>query len=297
MPAPLPPDTIVYAHGDFRPLAQASYALEERGVLFADGVYEVVRYDRGKPFALKPHADRLANSLDGIDLPGLDADEVADLSNELVKRAGHDHCKVYWQVTRGDLGPRDFLIQTPTDFKPNLTLIAYPTPPLQRDATALPPSGGAIIVEDCRWTKCWIKSLMLQPASLAKTAAHKAGAVEAIFEREKPGTTESHITEGSSTNVFIVRDGQLLTHPNDGWVLPGITRDVLLDAAQNELGLPFAEQTFTAADLKAADEVFVCSTTQLTAITSVHGQPIGDGQPGPITTAVNKAYTERILAD
>lgn len=296
MPAPLPPDALVYANGDFRPAsdAAAAYTLEERGVLMADGVYEVVRYDHHKPFALQPHADRLASSLDGIDLQGIDANEVAELSNELVKRNNFPHCKVYWQVTRGNAGPRDFLIPSTEDVTPNITLIAYPTQKAERNA--VPTSGKAIIVEDCRWTKCWIKSLMLLPASLAKTTAHNAGAVEAIFEREKPGTNDIHITEGSSTNVFIVRDGQLQTHPNDGWVLGGITRDTLIATATQQLDLPFAEATFTADELKAADEVFVCSTTQLNPITSVQGTPIGNGQPGPITNALHEAYIDQVLA-
>ncbi|MEM8783677.1 MAG: aminotransferase class IV [Planctomycetota bacterium] len=294
MPPALPPDAVVYFNGAFRPAADARFALEERGVLFADGVYEVVRYDAGRPFAMQPHVDRLARSLDGIDLQGVDAQALAGLSDELMDRNGLADAKVYWQVTRGDAGPRDFFIPAREELTPNVVLIAYPAAPVDRNNDPKPGSGH--IVEDCRWTKCWIKSLMLLPASLAKTAARRNGAVEAIFERHKPGYDESHITEGGSTNVFVVRDGELHTHPNDGWVLPGITRDVLLETAQRDLGLAVREQTFTAADMLAADEVFVCSTTQLNPLTSIDGTPIGDGKSHPLTTKLHHAYLDRIFA-
>ncbi|MEM9751854.1 MAG: aminotransferase class IV [Planctomycetota bacterium] len=294
MPTALSPDAIVYFDGAFRPAAEARYALEERGVLFADGVYEVVRYDQGRPFAMQPHIDRLARSLDGIDLEGVDAQTFDGLSGELMDRSGLTDAKVYWQVTRGDAGPRDFFIPPADQLEPNVMLVAYPAPPVDRKKA--PASGAGHVVEDCRWTKCWIKSLMLLPASLAKTAAKRQGAIEAIFERKKPGLTESHITEGGSTNVFIVRGGELHTHPNDGWVLPGITRDVLLEAAVQDLGLTVREQTFTAAEMLAADEVFVCSTTQLNPLTSIDGTPIGDGKSHPLTSKLHHAYIDRIFA-
>ncbi|MEM1444713.1 MAG: aminotransferase class IV [Planctomycetota bacterium] len=294
MPTPLPADAVVYFDGQFRPAAEARFALEERGVLFADGVYEVVRYDQGRPFAMQPHVDRLANSLQGIDLPGVDAQQFATLSDELMERNGLQDAKVYWQVTRGDAGPRDFFIPEQEHLRPNAVLIAYPAPPVDRKAP--PTSGAGHVVEDCRWTKCWIKSLMLMPASLAKTAAKRNGAIEAIFERHKPGLDERHITEGGSTNVFIVRDGELHTHPNDGWVLPGITRDVLLEAATQDLGLTVREQAFTRAEMLAADEAFVCSTTQLNPLTSIDGTPIGDGKSHPLTTKLHHAYLDRIFA-
>lgn len=282
---------IVYADGAFRPAAEAGFPLQERGVMFADGVYEVVRYDGGRPFGMQPHIDRLKRSLDGIGLTGLDTDAVAGLSDELVKLNGCPDCKVYWQVTRGEAGPRNFII--PDQTEPNLVLIAYPSDPIDRDAPLQP--GPGLIVEDCRWTKCWIKSLMLLPASLAKTAAAKAGAVEAIFERQKPGTDQAHITEGGSTNLFIVRDGELHTHPDDGWILGGITRDTLIRSAREDLGLNVQETAFTAQELKAADEVFVCSTTQLSPVTELEGQSIGTGNTGSLTEKLHRAYLDRIL--
>jgi D-alanine transaminase len=283
--------SIIYHRGEFTDYADAGFEVQDRGVLFADGVYEVVRFDRGRPFGMRAHVDRLAASLRGIELPGVDAGSFADLSHELMQRNGLTDAKVYWQVTRGP-APRDFVIDASAP--PSVTLLAFPTTPIQLDAPLA--EGTAVVAEDCRWTRCQIKSLMLLPASLAKTRAHAAGAAEAIFERAKPGSTDRHITEGSSTNVFIVEGGTLRTHPADGWVLNGVTRLALLDLA-GERGLAETdERPFTRRQLLEAREVFVCSTTQLVAITAVDGQTIGDGRPGPVTQQLDAAYRRAILS-
>lgn len=284
---------IVFYQGEFVDESVARYALQDRGTLFADGVYEVVRFDRGRAFAMQAHVDRLARSLAGIELEGVDASAFAEWSEELMRRNGLTDAKVYWQVTRGPAA-RDFAMPAPENTEPTVTLIAYPTASISHQTTLV--GGPGHVVEDCRWTKCWIKSLMLLPASLAKTAAVKAGAVEAIFERAKPGVDVKHMTEGASTNLFIIRDGELFTHPDDGWVLGGITRDELLRLA-GELGIPARDdQPFTRDQMLAADEAFVCSTTQVTAITSLADTPIANGQPGPITQQLHDAYLEAILS-
>ncbi len=283
------PSDIVYHDGNFIPRSQATLGVQDRGVLFADGVYEVVRYDRGRPFAMGPHVQRLRNSLAGIELPGVDAEEVGALSDELVKRNGLEDGKVYWQVTRGPQ-TRDFVMpDAPT---PSVTLIAYPAEPLTSESPLA--AGSAIVADDCRWTCCGVKSLLLLPASLAKTRARKQGAVEAIFERAKPGGTDRHITEGSSTNLFIIRGNTLHTHPLDGWVLPGVTRQILIELAASH-GWQTREQPFTREAMLGADEVFVCSTTQLTAITSIDGRAISSGAPGPVTDQLHAAYRDMIL--
>ena len=281
---------IVYHRGAFRPYAEAGLELQDRGVLFADGVYEVIRYDRGRPFAMRAHLDRLASSLEGIELPGVDVEQFAGWSDELMRRNELQDAKVYWQVTRGPAA-RDFV--RPAQPSPTVTLIAFPMAPLSPDAPLA--TGSAIVVDDCRWTRCHIKSLMLLPASLAKSRAQRQGAAEAIFARAKPGHDQPHITEGSSTNVFIVRDGTLMTHPDDGWILGGITRLTLLQLA-DQLGLPcVGDRPFTPDQLRAADEAFVCSTTQFTAVTAVDQAPIGTGQPGPLTRRLHDAYHRAIL--
>lgn len=284
---------IVYADGAFRKKDQAVYPLEERGVLFADGVYEVVRYDRGRPFEMDAHVERLKASLRGIELQWPGSDEAAQLSDELTRRNGLENARVYWQVTRsapGGPGPRSFVHPDPA--AASVTMIAYPSEPL--DPAAAVEAGDAIVVDDVRWHRCGIKSLMLLPASMAKTRAKRSGAVEALFERAKPGAAGTHITEGSSTNAFAVIDGELRTHPADGWVLAGVTRAVVLDEAQ-ALGLACVETPFTRAELGRASEAFVCSTTQVTALTSIQGRPVGRGKVGEATKALADAYVRRVL--
>ncbi|MEM7624559.1 MAG: aminotransferase class IV [Planctomycetota bacterium] len=288
---------IVFHNGAFLDYPEARVDVQERGTLFADGVYEVVRFDQGRPFAMQAHVDRFARSLDGIELAGVDPAKFSDWSHELLERNELTDAKVYWQVSRGP-ATRDFLISDMVT--PSLTLLAYPAVPIERGVPLK--SGSALIVDDCRWTNCWIKSLMLLPASLAKTRAHRAGAVEAIFERAKPGVTEKHITEGSATNLFAVRGGELFTHPDDGWVLGGITRDALLKLADRLGVAAHDDRPFTRQDLLAADEIFVCSTTQVVAITSILGDadqpahPIADGRPGSVTQQLHEAYLDAILA-
>ena len=286
----MPPARIVYHHGQFLAYDQAKLDLDDRGVLFADGVYEVVRYDAGRPFALGPHLRRLQSSLEGIELTGFDLEDFAARSAELLERNQLTNAKVYWQITRGP-APRDFV--RPATPSPTQTLIAFPMKPLAADAQ--PAVGSAIVVDDCRWTRCWIKSLMLLPASLAKSQADARGATEAIFRRAKPSVTDRHITEGASSNVFIVQQGKLRTHPADQWILRGITRDAVIALAR-QLDIDVDDTTpFGEAALRSADEAFACSTTQFTALTHIDDQPIGEAKPGPLTLRLHAAYRDAIL--
>ncbi len=269
----------------------AGFGLHERGVTFGDGVYEVVRYDGGRAFALDRHVARMRRSLQAVELEGVAPQALADASVVLLERNGWTDAKAYWQVTRGRQ-PRGFVIDDAV--RPTVTVWLRPT----TGVTAQDPlaSGDAVFAEDVRWLRCDVKSLLLLPASLARTRAARAGAVEAIFVRDKPGVKgpAQHVTEGSSTNVLAVIDGALVTHPADRYILAGVTRAVLLAWARRQ-GLEVREVALTPDALKAADEVLVCSTTQVTAITSIHGDAIGDGSPGPVTRALHAAYLDMLL--
>jgi len=275
----------VYLDGRCLPKHEATFSIEERAALFADGVYEVVRYYHGNPFAMQPHLDRLRRSMQAIDLPEPDA--VADLpaiSDQLIDRNAHHNGQVYWQISRGP-APRNHVY--PDEPAPTVLVMTYPAPPL--DANASCPTCRAALTEDRRWVDCWIKSLMLLPNSMARTAARRAGQDEAIFHRN------NHITEGASTNAFLVKDGALYTHPADGRILAGITRSILLDIAQHE-NIPVHEHAFTTDDIPRADELFICgTTTHVTAVTHVDGQPIATGQPGAVTERLHRALLRRIL--
>lgn len=276
---------IVYLNGQYLDRLDATLSVDERGVYFADGVYEVVRYFNGTGFTMTEHLARLKRSLDGIDL-NFEADPIALISDELVRRNALTDARVYWQVTRGS-GLRNHVIAD--DLVPTVYLSAEPAhtlgaaPPLQTIQ--------AITTLDDRWSNCWIKSLMLLPNTLAKTRAAKAGAGEALFVRD------GRVTEGAATNCFAVFDGELYTHPADRYILEGITRNVVIALAK-ELSIPLHEQAFSSADLPSADECFITGTgTLLAAITAVDGRPISDGRPGPITQQLWQAFTDRVQRD
>ncbi|MGB0768032.1 MAG: aminotransferase class IV, partial [Phycisphaeraceae bacterium] len=277
--------SIVYLNGRHLDRADAVLSVDERGVHFADGVYEVVRYFNGKAFTMAEHVERLERSLDGIDL-AFDAKAVADISDELVARNGLSDARVYWQVTRG-AGLRNHIIAD--DLTPTIYLSAEQAPQLVADQPI--PSIAAITTLDDRWHNCWIKSLMLLPNSLAKTKAAKAGAGEALFVRD------GRVTEGASTNCFAVFDNELYTHPADRFILEGITRNVVIQLAR-QLNIPVHEQAFTSADLPAADELFITGTgSLLAAITQVDRNPIADQQPGKVTQQLWQAFIHRVRTD
>jgi len=161
----------------------------------------------------------------------------------------------------------------------------------QPDEEALAHGARAITQPDLRWKRCDIKTLNLLPNVLAKHAAHQAGCFEAIFVNE-----HGVVTEGTSTSVFIVRDGALWTHPQDPGILPGITREYVIGLAA-EAGIPVHRQTFTRDDLLGADEVLLTGTgTEVTGIIGVDDQPIGAGRRGPVTARLHELYRGRIEA-
>lgn len=280
----------VYLNGRYLPRSQATMDIEDRGVFFGDGVYEVVRYFNAKPFAADDHVQRLKNSLAAIRLPqelipiagGIK--ELRGISDELVRRNEMPDATVYWQVTRGSATPRDAAF--PAEVCPTVLVIAYPAPSLE--ALGQPAGLKAILAPDVRWHNCWVKCLMLLGNVLAKNQAIERGADEAILHRD------GVVTEGTATNVMIVHRGELWTHPADQWILDGVTRRVVLKLAR-EMGMATVERAFTTEQLLGADEVLICGTTKLVAgVTQVDGELIGRGGVGPVTKKLHRAIRAEI---
>lgn len=278
----------VYLNGAFVSRSDAMLDIEDRGALFADGVYEVIRYYNGRPLAMGLHLDRLRRSLAGIRIAEPDdLASFADISNELVVRNGLRESKMYWQVTRG-VAPRDHVFRPGVPARPSVLMIAYPAD--AADFARPPKSIRAILHEDQRWTQCWIKALALLPNVLAKSLAAERGAQEAILHR---GRT---ITECTAASLFIARNGVLLTHPADQWVLPGITRQILVESAR-AAGVTVREQLFTIEDLLNADEVIVTGTTaHVCAVTHIDDRPVATG-PGPMTRLLHDMLAARVRAE
>ncbi len=265
---------IAYLNGDYLPLDKASIPLEDRGFLFADGIYEVLRFYHGRPFRLQEHLERLNHSIEGTRLPRIpDLDQLAEIIEQVRTLNDLDDAEAYIGYTRGPEHPRSHPF--PVQAHPTLFVMPLPVHPLSADTfeRGVP----AITHPDLRWARCDIKSIMLLPNVLAKQQARERGAHEAILVRD------GIVTEGSTTNMFAVIDGILRTHPGNQRILGGISRLVTLELA-NEMGLAVQQEAFTVEEMFGCQELFLTSTTsEVLAITSVDGQTIANGVPGPIT--------------
>ena len=267
---------IVYLNGAFLPLEQACVPVTDRGFLFGDGVYEVIPAYGGRPFRLAQHLERLQSSLDGIRLHNpLDEDGWAALIQQLLQRnrdrAGqHDDQSVYLQVTRGTAPRRDHGFPDPV--RPTVYASANPIP--EPDPAVASEGVAAILLDDIRWAWCHIKAITLLPNVLLRQQAADQGAAEAILVRD------GHAIEASSANIFVLRDGQLLTPPKSPVMLPGITRDLVLELAR-EHGLAWRETPIPTEALKQANEIWITSSTrEIVPVTRLDGEPVGDGRPG-----------------
>lgn len=275
---------LVLLNDQLVPRREAKVDIEDRGYQFGDGIYEVVRFYNGQTFLMEEHLERLERSAREIRLQlPLSIDELHKRLDQLVKQSACTDGIIYLQVTRG-VAPRNHPFPSP---EVKAQLVAY-TKPYQRPFPQLEQGVKGKLIEDIRWLRCDIKSTNLLGNVLAKQAAKEAGALEAILHRGEI------VTEGSSSNVFIVKNGALKTHPATHLILNGITRQIVLQIAQ-ELAIPVIEEPFTVSELLNADEVMVTSTTQeITPICAVNDKKIGAGVPGPLAKRLQEALEEKI---
>ena len=257
---------------------------EDRGYQFGDGVYEVVKVYNGQLFTLEEHVDRFYASAEKIHITiPYTKDKLYTLLHQLVEANEINTGHIYFQITRGAC-PRNHIFPG-DDVAPVLTGNAKENP---RPVANFENGVKATFVEDIRWLRCDIKSLNLLGAVLAKQQAHEKDCYEAILHR---GET---ITEGSSSNIYGVKDGVLYTHPADNLILNGITRQVIFKCAE-EIGMPVKEESFTKEQLLAMDEVIVSSTTsEVTPVIEVDGQAIGSGKPGEWTRKLQAQFDTKI---
>jgi D-alanine transaminase len=274
----------VWLNGEIMPLSEAKIGVEDRGYQFADGVYEVIRIYNGRPFTLKEHIDRLARSCDGIDLPGaIDREQLIQEIARFVEECHLVDGMVYVQVTRG-VAPRNHLYPVPA---PEATVLFYTRqlPPVAAPGTA---EGVRLqTVSDERWKRCWVKSIALLANVLAKNAAARAGADEAVF------VEDGRVSECSASNLFAVIGGKVVTPPLNNKVLPGITRLVLTQIC-GQLGIEFVERPLKLEEFKAADELFITSTTrELGWVSHVDGNQLAS-KCGAVTLKLHQAYVSRV---
>jgi len=259
---------------------QAKVSAHDRGLLFGDGVYEVIRFCNGKLFEMEEHMSRFEHSLQEMDmLTQVDLAVIRSRVDRALDQSKLRDAKIYFHVTRGS-SPRSH------DYNPNWQPEFLLTVRVVKDQHHQD-TGRAIIHPDWRWKRCDIKSLNLLANVLAKHAATKAGAYEAILVDEK-----GMITEATSSSVLMVKDGALWSAPLQANILPGITRSLLLKWV-GDLGLEPQEELFSLVDLKKAEELMITGTgTEVMGITQVDGQTIGNGKLGNYT----KRFQEKLVA-
>lgn len=272
---------IVYLNGEYVPLEKATVSVEDRGFLFGDGIYEVVRAYGGRLFQLDAHLRRLQHSAEGARLPlAPAAANLSDIMQRLLTENNLHDTNIYIQCTRGATHPRTH----PFPAQPQPSLLVMPLPLHAIPASTRTQGVKAITAPDLRWGRCDIKSIMLLPNVMAKTHAREQGAFEAILVRD------GVVTEGSSTNIFAVRDGTLVTHPSGQHILGGITRQVVLGLAA-DAGVEVRQLALSVEQIYSAEEVFLTSTTvEVLPVTQIDGRTIGRGLPGSVTQRLYEAF-------
>ena len=271
---------IGWYNGTLGDLDAMTVPMNDRAVYFGDGCYEACLAVGPRAFRLEAHIDRFYRSLEGLRIPfRTDRDALKDVLIRCLLAADEPCAVLYWQASRGT-APRTHAF--PKDAEPNLLVTVRPK-------TFLPQEQGLKLVttEDIRYAMCNVKTLNLLPNVLANQRAKDAGADEAVFVRD------GIVTEGSHTNIHILRDGALITHPTDNRILAGVTRAVLLDLCRAN-GVPVMERAFTMHEMRSADEVLITSSTLgVQRAVSVDGAAIG-GKATALYGTLARGY-ERIF--
>lgn len=269
-----------YLNGDYMPVEECSIPALDRGFIFGDAIYELIPVYANQPFQLSAHLQRLKNSLQqtGIDNPYTDH-AWQQMVNQLIEYEDSSQCSIYIQVTRG-VAPRDHAY--PSEATPTIFAMVNQWPSL--DEKILSQGLSAITVEDIRWHRCDIKATSLLANVMMKQRAIEQHTHEAILVRD------GKALEGSSSNVFAVRDGCVYTAPKNNLVLPGITRDVVIDCVRT-CHIALQEVAVTIEDLITADEIWLTSSTkECLPVTQLNQQQVGDAQPGPVWRQVYDTF-------
>lgn len=275
---------IGYLDGQFSPLEEIRISPDDRGFLFGDGVYEVIRAYHGVPAFWGEHFARLIRSAREIQLTvSLEPTDFQRLLLSGLQQSGYREGKIYIQVTRG-VAPREHIFPSqgePTVFLSFRNMNSLPTMVCQQGVSA-------ITLPDIRWDRCDIKSLNLLPNVLAKQKAQDTNAFEAIFVRD------GWVTEGATSNIFIVKDGVIITPERNHFVLAGVTQQQVVTLARAN-GRDVRFRPMSISDLFQSDEVFLVGTTiEVLPVIQVNGELIRDGKPGPITITLQNQFSTHV---
>ena len=275
----------VFVNGDYLPEDQATISIFDRGFLMADGVYEVVSVLDGKLLDFEGHLVRLKRSLGELVMDNpLSDDEYLSAFRALVDKNDITDGLVYLQVTRGNPGDRDFAYP-PAGTRPTVVMFTQSKPGLA-DAPAAKTGWKVISIEDARWARRDIKTVQLLFPSMAKMEA-KARDVDDAWMVE-----DGMVTEGTSNNAYIVKNGTIVTRALSNDILHGITRAAVLRFAA-EAQMQVEERSFTIAEAQSADEAFITSASAFVMpVVEIDGAAVGTGQVGPVATRLREIYLE-----
>ena len=275
----------VYVNGEYLPETEAKVSIFDRGFLMADAVYEVTSVLDGKLIDFEGHAVRLKRSLDELQMDEpCSKDELLEIHRKLVELNGITEGLVYLQVTRGSDGDRDFVFPS-ADTKPTLVLFTQNKPGLA-DNPAAKKGAKIISIEDIRWGRRDIKTVQLLYPSMGKMMAKAAGCDDAWM------IEDGYVTEGTSNNAYIVKNGKIITRPLSNDILHGITRKAVLRMAA-EAQMEVEERLFTIDEAKEADEAFTTSASAFVMpVVEIDGVVLGDGTPGSIATRLREIYLD-----
>lgn len=283
-------DRIVCLNGELVPAERAQVSIFDRGFLMADAVYEVVSVLDGRLLDFDGHMQRLDRSLDAMDMPRPEAlGRVLDICRELVRANAITDGLVYMQVSRGAAGERDFEYPDPQQVAPTLAMFAQSMPGLADTAAAR--SGIKVLsIPDIRWGRRDIKTVQLLYPSMGKMIAKRAGCDDAWM------VEDGVVTEGTSNNAFIVKDGRIVTRELSSGILHGITRAAVLRMAR-EAQMQVEERPFTVAEAQEADEAFITSASAfVTPVVQIDGVAVGAGTPGPVARRLREIYLDECRA-
>ncbi len=271
---------MIYLNGSFIPIEDARISVLDRGFIFGDGVYEVIPVYSHRPFRLSEHLHRLQKSLDGIQLKNPNTDIVwTELVEQIIASNEGDDQYLYLQVTRG-VAPRDHAF--PKEVIPTVFIMSSPLVVASKELIVAGVS--AITANDNRWIRCDIKAISLLPNVLLRQMSVESGATETLLLRE------GFLTEGSASNVFVVKNKLLLAPPKSHLMLPGITYDVVLELA-DKYQIPYEIIEISEYDLRTADEILLTSSTkEIMPVTLLDGKKVRSGKPGNIFAQLYQYY-------
>ncbi len=273
---------LVYLNGDYLPINEAKISVLDRGFIFGDGVYEVIPAYGGKALRFEHHMQRLQNSLDAVRITNpLTNAQWQEVLDKLISETGPEDQYLYLHITRG-VASRDH--RFPDETKPTVFVMSSVLQPVE---PALLEKGiSAVTLDDIRWQHCNIKAIALLPNILLRQQAVDQDAMEAILIRD------GDITEGAASNVFIVSDGVIKTPPKGKKLLPGITRDLVVELAKTH-NMPVEEVSITEKEFLAADEIWLTSSTkEILPVTRINEQQVGNGKPGAVWRNMYEKYQD-----